>query len=146
MNFVLVMMYRHVVNHPYIIHYPLDVYTRTDDNIIKASGKLLVLDAMLKKLKAKGHKILLFSGMKMVLDIIEDYLSLKDYLYVRLDGNTQFDQRKEAINQFQMNPEVFLFLLTTKAGAVGLNLAAADTVIIYDSDWVCFYIFFTFHN
>ena len=132
------MMYRHVVNHPYIIHYPLNVYDKTDDNIIEASGKLLVLDAMLKKLKAKGHKILLFSSMKMVLDVIEDYLSLRDYSYVRLDGDIKFEARKKAIDEFQTNLEVFLFLLTTKPGAVCLNIAAAvaaDTVIICDSDW-----------
>ena len=135
------MMLRHVVNHPYLVHYPMDASMKVNNDIINVSGKLLVLDAMLNKLKAKGHKVLLFSTMNMVLDIIEEYLFLRQHLYVRLDGKIKFDERKEAIHQFQTNPEVFLFLLTTKAGAVGLNLAAADTVIIYDSDWVCFYKF-----
>lgn len=133
------MMYRHVVNHPYLIHYPLtDAGNyKVDESIIKASGKIIVLDAMLKKLHKNGHKVLLFSTMTMVLDVIEDYLSLRDFKYVRLDGGVKYDDRKNCIDSFQKNPEVFLFLLTTKAGAVGLNLAAADTVIIYDSDYVC---------
>ncbi|KAJ8680225.1 hypothetical protein QAD02_016012 [Eretmocerus hayati] len=132
-----VMMYRHVVNHPYIIHYPMDDcgLGKIDENLIKVSGKLLVLDAMLKKLKQRGHKILLFSTMTMVLDIIEDYLSMRDYEYVRLDGHVKYEDRRSNIDKFQTDPNVFLFLLTTRAGAVGLNLAAADTVIIYDSDW-----------
>ncbi|XP_014227290.1 lymphoid-specific helicase-like isoform X2 [Trichogramma pretiosum] len=132
-----VMMYRHVVNHPYLIHHPLNDcgLPVVDENVIKKSGKLLVLDAMLKKLKARGHKVLLFSNFKMVLDIIEDYLSLTDYDYCRLDGNVKFDDRKDQINRFQSDPNCFLFMLTTRSGSVGLNLAAADTVIIYDSDW-----------
>ncbi|XP_001604847.2 lymphocyte-specific helicase-like [Nasonia vitripennis] len=132
-----VTMYRHVVNHPYLIHYPLTDAGdyKVDENIIKASGKILVLDALLKKLYKNGHKVLLFSTMTMVLDVIEDYLSLRGFKYVRLDGAVAYDDRKDSIDSFQKNPEVFLFLLTTKAGAVGLNLAAADTVIIYDSDW-----------
>lgn len=132
------MMYRHVLNHPYIIHYPLNdcALPKIDENLVKASGKLLVLDAMLKKLKSNGHKVLFFSTMTMVLDVIEDYLSLRPYDYVRLDGRVGHDERTTNIARFQNDPEVFMFLLTTKAGAVGLNLAAADTVIIYDSDWV----------
>ncbi|XP_058791593.1 lymphocyte-specific helicase-like [Phymastichus coffea] len=132
-----VMMYRHVVNHPYLIHYPMNDcgLGLIDENLVTASGKILVLDAMLKKLKSNGHKVLLFSTMTMVLNIIEDYLSLRDYKYERLDGAIDLDTRRDSINRFQTDREIFLFLLTTKAGAVGLNLAAADTVIIYDSDW-----------
>lgn len=139
-----VMMYQHVVNHPYLIHYPLDDcgLGLVDENITKVSGKILVLDAMLKKLKENGHKVLFFSNFKMVLDIIEDYLYYKtDYQYVRLDGDIKFEARRSNIDKFQTDPDVFLFLLTTKAGAVGLNLAAADTVIIYDSDWVSYNFF-----
>lgn len=139
------MMYRHVVNHPYLVHYPRNDcgLGLIDDNLIKVSGKILVLDAMLKRLKSNGHKVLLFSTMTMVLDVIEDYLSMRDYQYVRLDGKVDIEDRKIAIDSFQTDPEVFLFLLTTRAGAVGLNLAAADTVIIYDSDWVSLISIFT---
>lgn len=132
------MLYRHIVNHPYLIHYPLDYSNLplVDENILKRSGKLLVLDAVLKKLKAEGHKILLFCTLRMTLDIIEDYLSLTDYEYVRLDGLTSLEERQRNIYEFNNNAEIFLFIMTTRAGSVGLNLAGADTVIIYDSDWV----------
>lgn len=132
-------MYQHVVNHPHLIHYPLNDcgLGLVDDSIVKSAGKVLVLDAMLKKLKERGHKVLFFSNFKMVLEIIEDYLYYKtDYEYVRLDGDVKFEDRRCNIEKFQTDPNVFMFLLTTKAGAVGLNLAAADTVILYDSDWV----------
>lgn len=108
-----------------------------NDDIIKSSGKFLVMDAMLSKLKSKGHKVLLFSTMTTILDVIEDYLSLRDYKYVRLDGISKLEERSININKFNTDPELFLFLISTKAGGTGLNLAAADTVIIYDSDWVC---------
>lgn len=108
-----------------------------NDDIIKSSGKFLVMDAMLSKLKSRGHKVLLFSTMTTILDVIEDYLSLRDYKYVRLDGISKLEERSTNINKFNTDPELFLFLISTKAGGTGLNLAAADTVIIYDSDWVC---------
>lgn len=131
-------MYKKIVNHPYLIHCPLDPtgLPKIDDDLIKSSGKLLVLDTMLAKLKQQGHKVLLFSTMTMILDMIEDYLSLRDYNYVRLDGMVKIEARKERINSFNNDPDMFLFLISTRAGGVGLNLVGADTVIIYDSDWV----------
>ncbi|EFN82007.1 Lymphoid-specific helicase [Harpegnathos saltator] len=130
-------MYKKIVNHPYLIQCPLDSIglPKVDDDLIKSSGKLLVLDAMLAKLKAQGHKVLLFSTMTMILDIIEDYLSLRDYKYLRLDGNDNIELRKRNIDNFNNNKDIFLFLISIRAGGIGLNLAAADTVIIYDSDW-----------
>lgn len=131
-------MYKRIINHPYLVHCPLDPtgLPLIDENLIKASGKLLVLDAMLKILKARGHKVLIFSTWTMILDMLEDYLSMRDYLYVRLDGSVKVDKRKKDIQAFNTDPNVFLFLISTRAGGVGLNLAGADTVIIYDSDWV----------
>lgn len=112
---------------------------RTDERIIAASGKLLLLDKLLEKLKAGGHKILLFSTMTSILDTIEDYLTLrKDYHYVRLDGKVKIEDRAVAIKSFNNDPNIFMFLISTRAGGIGLNLTAADTVIIYDSDWVSF--------
>lgn len=133
-------MYKKIVNHPYLVHCPLDSVglPKIDDDVIKSSGKLLVLDAMLAKLKAQGHKVLLFSTMVMILDMIEDYLSLRDYKYVRLDGGDKIELRQKNIDAFNNNEDIFLFLISIRAGGVGLNLAAADTVIIYDSDWVRF--------
>jgi len=114
---------------------------KIDEDLVRASGKLLVLDVMLAKLKVRDHKVLLFSTMTTILDMIENYLSLRDYNYVRLDGTTKIDTRKENIYNFNNDSNIFLFLISTRAGGVGLNLASADTVIIYDSDWVCFLIY-----
>ncbi|XP_076661039.1 lymphocyte-specific helicase [Halictus rubicundus] len=132
-----VSMYKKIVNHPFLVHCPLDPsgLPLIDENLIKSSGKLLVLDAMLAKLKSQGHKVLLFSTMTTILDKIEDYLLLRSYEYVRLDGLVKLEERKRNIESFNSDPNVFLFLLSTRAGGVGLNLTAADTVIIYDSDW-----------
>ncbi|KYQ59440.1 Lymphoid-specific helicase [Trachymyrmex zeteki] len=131
-------MYKKIVNHPYLIHCPLDStgLPKIDNDLIRSSGKLLVLDAMLAKLKMRGHKVLLFSTMTMILDMIEDYLMLRDYNYVRLDGNTKIEVRKQNIATFNNDPDMFLFLLSIRAGGIGLNLTGADTVIVYDSDWV----------
>lgn len=130
-------MYQKIVNHPFLVHCPLDAsgLPLIDENLIKASGKLLVLDLMLAKLKSQGHKVLLFSTMTTILDKIEDYLLMRPYQYVRLDGTTKMEERKTRITDFNSDPNIFLFLISTRAGGVGLNLAAADTVIMYDSDW-----------
>ncbi|KAK0183283.1 hypothetical protein PV327_001338 [Microctonus hyperodae] len=130
-------MYRLIVNHPYLIHCPLDDsgLPSINENLINTSGKLLVLDAMLKKLHSRGHKVLLFSTMTMVLDIICDYLNFRPWKYHRLDGKTKISDRQTFIAEFNSDPNIFMFLISTRAGGVGLNLAAADTVIIYDSDW-----------
>ncbi|CAK9801025.1 Lymphocyte-specific helicase [Anthophora plagiata] len=130
-------MHKKIVNHPYLIHYPVgtNLLPKLDEDLVRSSGKLLVLDSMLAKLKEHGHKVLLFSTMRKILDIVEDYLILRNYKYVRLDGMTNLIDRKENIKNFNTNPEVFVFLISTRAGGVGLNLVGADTVIIYDSDW-----------
>ncbi|CAK9833094.1 Lymphoid-specific helicase [Anthophora retusa] len=130
-------MYKKIVNHPYLIHYPVgtNLLPKLDEDLVRSSGKLLVLDSMLAKLKEHGHKVLLFSTMRKILDIVEDFLILRNYKYVRLDGMTNLIDRKENIKNFNTNPEVFVFLISTRAGGVGLNLVGADTVIIYDSDW-----------
>ncbi|XP_043267745.1 lymphocyte-specific helicase-like [Venturia canescens] len=131
------LMYKQIVNHPYLLHCPLDASGQPEisENLVKASGKLLVLDAMLKKLKAQGHKVLLFSTMTMILDLIADYLNLRPWQFRMLDGRQAIEVRQENIKAFNEDPDVFLFLISTRAGGVGLNLAGADTVIIYDSDW-----------
>ena len=131
-------MYKKIVNHPYLVHCPLNStgLPKIDNDLIRSSGKLLVLDAMLAKLKMRGHKVLLFSTMTMILDMIEDYLTLRDYNYVRLDGTTKIEVRKQNIATFNNDPDMFLFLISIRAGGIGLNLMSADTVIVYDSDWV----------
>ena len=104
--------------------------------MVQASGKLVLVDKLLPKLKAGGHKVLIFSQMIRVLDILEDYLVQMRLTYERLDGRIRGEMRQEAIDRFcKPDSDRFAFLLCTRAGGLGINLTAADTVIIYDSDW-----------
>lgn len=104
--------------------------------MINASGKLVLLDKLLNRLKQNGHKVLIFSQMTKCLDILQDYLRYREYQYERIDGNVRGDSRQAAIDRFcDLGSKSFVFLLCTRAGGVGINLTAADTVIIYDSDW-----------
>ena len=131
------------------------------DFLVKSSGKLVLLDKLLPKLKEGGHRVLIFSQFKIMLNVIEDYLILKEYLYERVDGGITGKKRQIAIDRFQNDSNTFAMLLTTKAGGVGenyqvsghlsiqsaysrlitlfsikgINLTAADTCIIFDSDW-----------
>ncbi|XP_052654551.1 lymphoid-specific helicase isoform X3 [Harpia harpyja] len=134
----IMMLLRKCCNHPYLIEYPLDPATqqfKVDEDLVKNSGKFLLLDRMLPELKKRGHKVLLFSQMTMMLDILMDYCYLRDFKFSRLDGSMSYSDREENMHQFNTDPEVFLFLVSTRAGGLGINLTAADTVIIYDSDW-----------
>ena len=104
--------------------------------LTKASGKLVILKTMLKKLKEKGHRVLIFSQMTKMLDLLEDFLEQEGYKYERIDGGITGALRQEAIDRFNApGAQQFVFLLSTRAGGLGINLATADTVIIYDSDW-----------
>uniref|UniRef100_A0A8C3CXQ0 Proliferation-associated SNF2-like protein n=1 Tax=Cairina moschata TaxID=8855 RepID=A0A8C3CXQ0_CAIMO len=134
----IMMLLRKCCNHPYLIEYPLDPATqqfKVDEDLVKNSGKFLLLDRMLPELKKRGHKVLLFSQMTVMLDILMDYCYLRDFKFSRLDGSMSYSDREENMRQFNNDPEVFLFLVSTRAGGLGINLTAADTVIIYDSDW-----------
>lgn len=105
-------------------------------NIINASGKMVLIDKLLPKLKDNGHRVLIFSQMVRCLDILEDYLMYKRYPFERIDGRIRGNLRQAAIDRFSKpDSDRFVFLLCTKAGGLGINLTAADTVIIYDSDW-----------
>ncbi|KAL0964383.1 hypothetical protein UPYG_G00323070 [Umbra pygmaea] len=134
----ILMLLKKSCNHPYLIEYPLEPASqefKIDEQLVQTSGKFLILDRMLPELKKRGHKVLLFSQMVSILDILVDYCYLRGYRYSRLDGSMAYADREENINTFSSDPEVFLFLLSTRAGGLGLNLTAADTVIIFDSDW-----------
>jgi SNF2 family DNA or RNA helicase len=103
---------------------------------IEASGKLVLLSKLLPKLKADGHRVLIFSQMINILDIIQEYLEYSSWTYERLDGAVRGTEREAAIDRFcRPDSNRFAFLLSTRAGGVGINLTAADTVIIFDSDW-----------
>ncbi|KAM4748295.1 chromodomain-helicase-DNA-binding protein 3-like [Rhinophrynus dorsalis] len=104
--------------------------------LIKSSGKLLLLQKMLRKLNEQGHRVLIFSQMTKMLDLLEDFLDYEGYKYERIDGGITGSLRQEAIDRFNApGAQQFCFLLSTRAGGLGINLATADTVIIYDSDW-----------
>lgn len=99
------------------------------------SGKLAQLDALLKELKAGDHRVLLYFQMTRMIDLMEEYLTYRNYKYCRLDGSTKLEDRRDTVADFQSDPTIFVFLLSTRAGGLGINLTSADTVIFYDSDW-----------
>ncbi|KAH8664590.1 SNF2 family N-terminal domain-containing protein [Xylariales sp. PMI_506] len=99
------------------------------------SGKLAKLDQLLFKLKEEGHRVLLYFQMTRMIDLMEEYLTYRNYKYCRLDGSTKLEDRRDTVHDFQTRPEIFIFLLSTRAGGLGINLTSADTVIFYDSDW-----------
>ncbi|KAF5352870.1 hypothetical protein D9756_006326 [Leucocoprinus leucothites] len=133
----MVMQLRKVTCHPYLFDgaEPGPPYT-TDEHIIENSGKMLILDKLLRAMKAKGSRVLIFSQMSRVLDILEDYCLFRGYKYCRIDGGTAHDDRILAIDEYNKpDSEKFIFLLTTRAGGLGINLTTADIVVLYDSDW-----------
>lgn len=99
------------------------------------SGKLAKLDQLLRQLKNGGHRVLLYFQMTKMIDLMEEYLTFRNFKYLRLDGSTKLEDRRDTVADFQTKPEIFIFLLSTRAGGLGINLTAADTVIFYDSDW-----------
>ncbi|CAA0833462.1 Chromatin structure-remodeling complex protein SYD, partial [Striga hermonthica] len=136
-----VMELRNICNHPYLSQLHVEevhdlIPNHYLPNIVRLCGKLEMLDRLLPKLKATDHRVLLFSTMTRLLDVMEDYLCWKQYKYLRLDGHTSGGDRGALIEQFN-NPHspYFIFLLSIRAGGVGVNLQAADTVIIFDTDW-----------
>jgi len=102
---------------------------------VSDSGKLAKLDQLLRKLKEEGHRVLLYFQMTRMIDLMEEYLTYRNYKYCRLDGSTSLEDRRDTVADFQTRPEIFIFLLSTRAGGLGINLTSADTVIFYDSDW-----------
>ncbi|KAL3534402.1 hypothetical protein ACH5RR_002863 [Cinchona calisaya] len=99
------------------------------------SGKLQTLDILLKRLRAENHRVLLFAQMTKMLNILEDYMNYRKYKYLRLDGSSTIMDRRDMVRDFQHRNDIFVFLLSTRAGGLGINLTAADTVIFYESDW-----------
>lgn len=140
---------RKCCNHPYLINGAeekiLEDFRKTHSSdapdfqlqaMIQAAGKLVLIDKLLPKLIAGGHKVLIFSQMVRCLDILEDYLIQRRYTYERIDGRVRGNLRQAAIDRFcKPDSDRFVFLLCTRAGGLGINLTAADTCIIFDSDW-----------
>jgi len=133
----IVMQLRKCCNHPYLFEgaEPGPPYT-TDEHLVTNAAKMVMLDKLLKRMKAKGSRVLIFSQMSRVLDIMEDYSVMRGYPYCRIDGSTAHEDRIQAIDDYNKEgSEKFLFLLTTRAGGLGINLTTADVVVLFDSDW-----------
>uniref|UniRef100_A0A8D2F2Y1 Chromodomain helicase DNA binding protein 1 like n=1 Tax=Theropithecus gelada TaxID=9565 RepID=A0A8D2F2Y1_THEGE len=124
---------RKCVDHPYLFDGVEPEPFEVGDHLIEASGKLHLLDKLLAFLYS-GHRVLLFSQMTQMLDILQDYMDYRGYSYERVDGSVRGEERHLAIKNFGQQP-IFVFLLSTRAGGVGMNLTAADTVIFVDSDF-----------
>ncbi|MEE6458857.1 hypothetical protein FKM82_000448 [Ascaphus truei] len=127
-------------NHCYLIKPPEDneFYNRQEalQHLIRSSGKLILLDKLLIRLKERGNRVLIFSQMVRMLDILAEYLKSRQFTFQRLDGSIKGEIRKQALDHFNAEgSEDFCFLLSTRAGGLGINLASADTVVIFDSDW-----------
>ncbi|KAI8869290.1 hypothetical protein GQ42DRAFT_113391, partial [Ramicandelaber brevisporus] len=140
----LIMQLRKCCNHPYLFDPPLNPHTgyiTISPDIVSSSGKLVILDRLLPELFARGHRVLIFSQMTKMLDVLEAYVGgLKGWNYCRIDGTVPAAERQMQIamfddNKIDTNDPIPVFLLSTRSGGVGINLTAADTVIIFDSDW-----------
>ena len=133
----IVMQLRKCCNHPYL--FP-GVEDRTmdpmGDHLYQNCGKMVLLHKLLGKMKERGHRVLIFSQMTRMIDILEDYMLSQGYQYCRIDGNTSYEDREDRIADFNREgSDKFIFVLSTRAGGLGINLQTADTVILYDSDW-----------
>lgn len=136
----IVMELKKCCNHCFLIRYPEETEKETRleglQSLIRSSGKLILLDKLMTRLRERGNRVLIFSQMVRMLDILADYLAIKHYPFQRLDGSIKGELRKQALDHFNAEgSEDFCFLLSTRAGGLGINLASADTVVIFDSDW-----------
>ncbi|CAK7271792.1 transcriptional regulator [Sporothrix epigloea] len=135
----IIMQLRKLCNHPFVfdeIETVMNPQSISNDMLWRTAGKFELLERILPKYKATGHRVLMFFQMTAIMDIMEDYLRYRGYQYLRLDGTTKADERSDLLREFNApNSPYFMFLLSTRAGGLGLNLQTADTVVIYDSDW-----------
>ncbi|KAI0030210.1 SNF2 family N-terminal domain-containing protein [Vararia minispora EC-137] len=136
----MLMQLRKCIQHPYLLSQDIEPKgldaIEAHERLIGASAKLRLLHNLLPKLRTRGHRVLLFSQFVIALDIIEDFLNGEGIRYLRLDGNTKQSDRQKGMDEFNRpGSEVFMYLLTTRAGGVGINLWSADTVIIFDPDF-----------
>ncbi|KII74173.1 putative global transcription activator SNF2L2 [Thelohanellus kitauei] len=139
------MQLRKVCNHPFLFpqieesmvkHWSHEVDPLHSPLIYRVSGKFELMDRILPKLKSKNHRCLIFCQMTQLMSILEDYLNFSKYMYLRLDGSTKSEDRAKLLDLFNAeNSPYFIFILSTRAGGLGLNLQSADTVILFDSDW-----------
>ena len=133
----IIIQLRKVCNHPYLFdNMEPEGAEELGEHLVQAAGKMLFLDKLLKKVYTENSQVLIFSGFTSMLDILEDYCNLREYKYCRLDGNTELDDREKHIADFtKPDSDKFIFLISTRAGGLGLNLMTANIVVLYDSDW-----------
>lgn len=130
------MQLRLTCNSPHNFYNPWAGDLQVDETLVTSSGKMLLLDRLLNTLFQRDHKVLVFSQFKTQIDLLEDYAKdLRGWNVCRIDGSVAQDDRRQQIKEFNENPDFKLFLLSTRAGGQGINLASADTVILFDSDW-----------
>lgn len=116
-------------------HFTSTISMPSMDRFITESAKLKKLDELLVELKKNDHRVLIYFQMTKMMDLMEEYLTYRQYNHIRLDGSSKLEDRRDLVHDWQTKPEIFIFLLSTRAGGLGINLTAADTVIFYDSDW-----------
>ena len=134
----LLMQLRKVANHPYMFDWPTvegSDYRVVDESLVERSSKMVLLDRILALLKREGHKAVIFSQFTSMLDLIDAYCDMRGYSWSRIDGTTPHEDRQRLMDEFNGDPNRFLFLASTRAGGLGINLTSADTVILFDSDW-----------
>lgn len=135
----MIMQLRKLCNHPFVfdeVENQMNPLNTSNDLLWRTAGKFELLDRVLPKYKATGHRVLMFFQMTAIMDIMEDFLRFRGIMYLRLDGTTKSEDRSDLLKTFNApDSPYFMFLLSTRAGGLGLNLQTADTVIIYDSDW-----------
>jgi ATP-dependent helicase STH1/SNF2 len=135
----MIMQLRKLCNHPFVfdeVENQMNPLNVSNDLLWRTAGKFELLDRILPKYQATGHRVLMFFQMTAIMDIMEDFLRYRNIQYLRLDGTTKSDDRSDLLREFNApDSPYFMFLLSTRAGGLGLNLQTADTVIIYDSDW-----------
>lgn len=121
-----------ICNHPYLFLDEWDI----DEKLVRVSGKFEVMDRILVKLAAGKHRVLIFSQMVKVMDIMKEYFELRGWPFLRLDGQTKSEQRGQLVEEWNREGSIYNhFILSTHAGGLGLNLQTADTVILFDTDW-----------
>lgn len=135
----MIMQLRKLCNHPFVfqeVENQMNPQNTSNDLLWRTAGKFELLDRILPKYRRTGHRVLMFFQMTAIMDIMEDFLRLRGIMFLRLDGTTKSDDRSDLLRDFNSQDSPYdIFLLSTRAGGLGLNLQTADTVIIYDSDW-----------
>lgn len=140
-----IMQLRKICNHPFMFQHIEEAFADhlgqnekivSGPDLYRSAGKFELLDRIFPKLRATNHRVLLFCQMTSAMTILEDYFNYRSFTYLRLDGTTKAEDRGQLLELFNAKgSQYFIFLLSTRAGGLGLNLQSADTVVIFDSDW-----------